>query len=195
MMNEMLRNGSGYVDMTAYNGMTHANPGEIWTQGDRDDDYWVLLAVNSHVCTGLKLTNRDCDGSIPVTCREVMFTNPAMLGYLFHNRLGCYVKTLPKKEFEAVQKAVADALGFAAVMDKDKEALCRESVKLKEYHDYLKQKLKEVNAELEAQKKVNESLNDSVAELQLEVTCCETYKSVYYELLDKLIAAKAGAAL
>jgi len=195
MMNEMLRNGSGYVDMTAYEGMTKANPGEIWTQADRDEDYWVLLAVNGNVATALKLTNREFDGSVPVVCREVMYTNPAMLGYLFHNRLGCYVKTLPKKEFEAVQKAVADALGFAASVDEDAEDLWLENAKLREDHDSMKKMLEEVTTELKAQKKVNESLNDSVAELQLEVTCCETYKAVYYELLDKLIAAKAGAAL
>jgi len=63
---------------------------------------------------------------------------------------------------------------------------------LRTENEHLKKMLEEVTTELKAQKKVNESLNDSVAELQLEVTCCETYKAVYYELLDKLIAAQVG---
>lgn len=186
MLNEMMRNGSGYPDFTAYNGMMNPKPGEIWTQGDRDDDYWVLLAVNNHVCTGLKLTNRDMDGSISVTCREVMFTNPAMMGYAFRNRLGCYVKTLPKKEFYALRKSVADVLGFTFGGNGEIDEILKDS-------EELKKQLNAAQADLRISETVRKALNESNKMLEDELYSCKPYREMYNELLDKLIAAKAGA--
>lgn len=187
MMNEMLRNGSGYVDMTAYEGMTKANPGEIWTQADREDDYWLLIAVNGKVATGLKLTNRECDGSIPVICREVMYTNPAMLGYLFFNRLGYYVKSVPKKEFETVQKAVSSALGFTFGGNGEIDEIIKDS-------EELKKQLNAAQADLRISETVRQALNESNKMLEDELDSCKPYREMYNELLDKLIA-KVGVAL
>lgn len=194
MMDEMMRNGSGYIDPTAYQGMTNVNPGEIWTQIGYEDDYWVILAVNGKIMTALKLAKRDGEGAIAVNCHEPMYTNPAMLCYIFANRLGAYVKTLPKKEFEAVQKAVADALGITGAVDKEDECLWLENDKLKEEQDILRQKLEEVNFDLKAEKMVTEALNEEADKLMAELAACKPYKDMYHELLDKLIA-KVGVAL
>jgi hypothetical protein len=196
MLNEMMRNGSGYPDFTAYNGMMNPNPGEIWTQGDMDDDYWVLLAVNNNVCTGLKLTNRDMDGSISVTCREVMYTNPAMMGYVFRNRLGCYVKTLPKKEFEDVRKAAADALGFTLLSAVPYEQGVSWEEKAAELHDTvirLQEENKCLNKTVDLATAEIREYTDTIDDQKQEIASMNIYKAMYHELLDKLIAAKAGA--
>lgn len=196
MLNEMMRNGSGYPDFTAYNGMMNPNPGEIWTQGDRDDDYWVLLAVNNNVCTGLKLTNRDMDGSISVTCREVMYTNPAMMGYVFRNRLGCYVKTLPKKEFDDVRKAAADTLGFTLLSAVPYEQGVSWEEKAAELHDTvirLQEENKCLNKTVDLATAEIREYTDTIDDQKQEIASMNIYKAMYLELLDKLIAAKAGA--
>lgn len=188
MMNEMLRNGSGYVDMTAYNGMMNAAPGEIWTQIDRDDEYYLIIAINGKVNTALKLTSRDTDGSIPVGCHGQMYTNPAMLNYIFANRLGGYVKTMPKKEFEDVRKAVADALGFTLPVDS-------EGRKTDEEQEMLKKQLEEAKVDLCIHKDTNDMLGKSISRLEMEIEACKPYREMYNVLLDKLIAAKAGAVI
>lgn len=193
MLNEMMRNGSGYPDFTAYNGMTNANPGEIWTQAGKDEELFLLIAVNGKVCTALKLTARDTDGSIPVSFRDQMYTHPGMRRFIFANQLDGYVKTISKKEFEDVRMAVADVLGFA--MPADLEDLKRQEVgELKDVCDKLKKQLEEAQIDLSAQKNNNGMLGESIARMELDLAALQPYKLMYLELLDKLIA-KVGDAL
>ena len=193
MLNEMMRNGSGYVDMTAYNGMTNANPGEIWTMLDKDDEYYLIIAISGKVCTALKLTIRECDGSVPVNCHGPMYTNPAMMCYIFTNKLGGYVKTVPKAEFKTVRMAAANVLGFA-MTDGTTEIKPNEEWVPKAECDNLKKQLEETQVDLCVQKDTNGMLSESITDMELELASCKPYKLMYLELLDKLIA-KVGAAL
>jgi hypothetical protein len=51
------------------------------------------------------------------------YTDPAMLHYLFNEKLGRFVQRLPEDEFAKVKEAVEDAMGFAGkVVDRRAEA-------------------------------------------------------------------------
>ena len=193
MLNEMMRNGSGYPDFTAYNGMTKANHGEVWTQVGKEDELFLLIAINGKVCTALKLTARESDGSIPVSCHGQMYTHPGMLRFIFANQLDGYVYTMPKKEFEDVRKAVADVLGFA-MPGNPAEIKPQEEWVPTEVQEKLEKQLEVAQIDLNVQKNNNSMLCESITQMELDLAACKPYKLMYLELLDKLIA-KVGAAL
>lgn len=109
----MSRNGSGYYDETAYKAFKDmAKSGEIWTHyaGDRERE---VLIVKNHdtVCTVLSLIaeckSKNC---MEITSRELKYTDPRMLQYVFNESLGNYVKTLPEEEFARVVEEIERAL-------------------------------------------------------------------------------------
>ncbi len=126
------RNGSGYYDETAYKAfMGMAKAGDIWTTFDGREEV-LILKNQGTLCNCLSLTDKAGDAR----CIEISrydfnvydggtaYTNPSMVKYLFHSRLGKFVQRIPDAEFERVMEAVEDALGFrkqAVAVDKRKE--------------------------------------------------------------------------
>lgn len=124
------RNGSGYYDETAYKAfMGMAKAGDIWTANNGREEV-LILKNQGTFCNCLSLTDKredkqcieinrwDCGESVAV------YTNPGMVKYLFHSRLGKFVRRIPESEFAAVMEAVEDALGFRkpeVKVDKRKE--------------------------------------------------------------------------
>lgn len=111
----MTRNASGYRDDTAYKAlMGMAKPGDVWTAKDGRQKVLILKNQGSF-CNCLRLV----DSQVHQRCIEVnsagaMYTDPAMLQYLFNEYLGTFVQRLPASEFDRVLDAVEDALTFRA---------------------------------------------------------------------------------
>lgn len=135
------RNGSGYYDETAYKAfMGMAKAGDIWSANDGREDV-LILKNQGTFCNCLTLTLKSEDKQ----CIEIKgpyphprHTNPGMVKYLFHSRLGRFIGRLPEIEFDAVREAVEDAMGFAGkVVEVDKR---------KEVHDLLDMILDKVGA-------------------------------------------------
>lgn len=120
------RNGSGYYDETAYKAfMGMAKEGDIWTTFDGREK--VLILRNQGTLSNcLSLTDKASDAR----CIEIDgagYTNPGMVKYLFHQRLGKFVRKIPDEEFAQVREAVEDALGFRKPEVKiDKRAIAHE---------------------------------------------------------------------
>ena len=141
------------------------------------------------------LAKRDGEGAITVNCHEPMYTNPAMISYIYANRLGAYVKTLPKTEFEAVQKAVADALCITGTVDKGADVdPIRDYLVPKEDCVNLKKQLEEKETELVLSESIRAALEESNKDLHVKIATYKTYVDMYHDLLDKLIT-KVGAVL
>ena len=129
------RNGSGYYDETAYKAfMGMAKAGDIWTANDGREEV-LILKNQGTLCNCLTLTDKSMDKQ----CIEIsrydfsvydggtVYTNPSMVKYLFHQRLGKFVQRIPDAEFEQVMEAVEDALGFRKPEVKvDKRAMAHE---------------------------------------------------------------------
>lgn len=109
----MNRNASGYRDDTAYKAfMGMAKPGDVWTA--KDGRQKVLIIKNQgSFCNCLRLLdNQVHQRCIEVNSAGTMYTDPAMLQYLFNEYLGTFVQRLPAAEFDRVLDAVEDALTF-----------------------------------------------------------------------------------
>lgn len=121
---ELIRNGSGYYDETAYKAfMGMAKAGDIWTANDGKERV-LILKNQGEFCNALTLLDT-CKHSqmMEITSAGTHYTDPGMVKYLFHSRLGAFVQRLPADEFKKVREAVEDALGFGKqAVDRRKEA-------------------------------------------------------------------------
>lgn len=122
---ELLRNGSGYVDPTAYKALLEVQKGE--PMENRTGELWevtnnkgyvnecIILADHGKVCTILQLIDEDNGYSdIQVNCRGIKFTDSRKLQYCFDNACTGFIRKLSEQEFEAIMKKVAASLGIKA---------------------------------------------------------------------------------
>lgn len=109
----MGKNGSGYRDETAYKAlMGMAKPGDVWSAGDGREQVLILKNQGSFVnCLTLAETKRH-ENMMEVNSAGTYYTNPAMVKYLFCEKLGTFMQRLPADEFDKVLEAVEDALRF-----------------------------------------------------------------------------------
>ena len=107
--NNLRRNGEWYNDPTPYGAFKDVREGEIYTYNNKEI---LVVRVHDGFCNVLTLVDakpsRDC---IEVKSRNIKYTNPAMLSYLFTDNNGWgFVKRLPDDEFETVLREVEAAL-------------------------------------------------------------------------------------
>lgn len=112
----MSKNGSGYRDETAYKAlMGMAKPGDVWTAGDGREQVLILKNQGSFVnCISLAERKKH-ENMMEVNSAGTHYTNPAMVKYLFCEKLGTFVQRLPADEFDRVLEAVEDALTFPRI--------------------------------------------------------------------------------
>lgn len=122
-MNELKKNGSGYVDYTAYEAIKQASrggekvhSGEIWgiTQNNGTKKYVIVLAVSDDCTTILRLTDAEWDGAYPVKCKGLMYTDVYKIGYCFYNTYDNFIRAMTEKEYADLMEKVAAALGLPA---------------------------------------------------------------------------------
>ena len=95
MSGELKRNGSGYVDPTAYIAINDApKGGEIWQLSNGAE----ILILKNHgtMSTAIKLTDRPNPGAVEVISRQIKYADMRFVQYVFNSDLGQYVKTLPE---------------------------------------------------------------------------------------------------
>ena len=118
------RNGSGYYDETAFKAfMDIAKPGDIWTT-QYGQSTVLILRNQGTFCNCLTLLNQyKHSRMMEVNGNMTYYTDPAMIHYLFNEKLGRFVQQLPEAEFAAVMEAVEGVMGFgrkAVEVDKRK---------------------------------------------------------------------------
>lgn len=119
---ELMRNGSGCLDLTAYQAITHIEggyamdrnkpeSGEIWTTAD-DKDVLVLQSFNNHSSV-LYLSEKpsEAEGTIRVIWHGVRYTSVSMISYAFNRKLVSFRRKINIAEQEAMQKAVREVFG------------------------------------------------------------------------------------
>lgn len=119
------RNGSGYYDETAYKAfMGIAKSGDIWTTYNGQSAVLILCNQGTFCNVLTLLDTHKHSRMMEINGMVTHYTDPAMVHYLFNERLGRFVQRLPEDEFAKVREAVEDAMGFggkAVEVDKRKE--------------------------------------------------------------------------
>ena len=203
-MFSMKYNASGNYDGTAYNAMMNmAKPGEIWTSNIGKE--FLILKNHGTFVSVLNLKDEQphiMDGCIEVVSRQLRWTNPAMVGYLFNTTLGEYVKTLPADEFAAIMDDVSARLGVTITVQKE-EVPAQEMEAMKARAESLYQAMEKMQVkhacELEKMDAMHKKDTDEIMALQQKVEELKArapqadpagavYKQMYHELLDRIIA-------
>ena len=198
--NDLKRNASGYYDEPCYKTVTAPpKPGEIWKHGPTGA-YMLVIASAGTVYSTLRLTDVEHEGNIKVMCKTPMYTRPIMIGYSFEDTLTEYVKAVKEEEFTAVKKAVGKALGIegngqaspiAYDLEEKVKALADENEGLKQsYKDVFDAKQKLLD-DLKSKYMAERDMNEVYANMKAELAKANVYKCMYYELIEKLISAKA----
>lgn len=117
MSGELKRNGSGYVDPTAYIAINDApKGGEIWQLSNGAE----ILILKNHgtMCTAIKLTDRPNPGAVEVISRQIKYADMRFVQYAFNSYLGQYVKTLPEPDYLAIMERFSDAMSITIKVKK-----------------------------------------------------------------------------
>lgn len=130
MGNELLRNGSGYVDFTAYSAIKNIERenermefkrGEIFEYEmlDRHEIKKALVVSadfrsnDRYISVILLIDEPKNDNCVPITTGGgIMYADCGMCSFAVNDRLGNYVRTVPSKEMEQVDEGIAKCLGI-----------------------------------------------------------------------------------
>lgn len=110
--NDMKRNGSGYIDETPVKSgvLTGPQAGEIW--GSDMGKEFLILKNHGTFCTVLHLKDARRDGmEMEIQSRCIMYTNPAMVQYMFRSNLAQFIKNVAEEQYFAIMQAVSERLG------------------------------------------------------------------------------------
>lgn len=109
----MSKNGSGYKDETAYKAlMGMAKPGDVWTAGDGREQVLILKNQGSFVNCLTLAERKKHENMLEIQSAGTFYTNPAMIKYLFCEKLGTFSQRLPADEFDKVIDAVEEVMRF-----------------------------------------------------------------------------------
>ena len=163
--NELLRNGSGYVDPTAYTALLEVQKGE--NMDKRTGEIWevqynngyvkecIVIADHGSCCTILQLRDDDDKGfcDLEVNCRGIRFADSRKPQYAFDNALVSFVRKLSDQEFDTIKNKVAASLGIKAQVVEVVKEVAAEALQLPENLELAK-----VQAQLEVYKGLYEDL-------------------------------------
>lgn len=198
------RNASGYYDETPYKAVFKgAQPGEIW-KTSLGKEYLIVAVHNSNMYTVLGLYDQYKPDSMEITSRQLMYTNPAMVQYLFGSNLSDFVKALSEEEFDKIIEAVSDALCITVKVNKvevegsmaELSALKQTVDKQKEEMQYLRAQLNQSADELTLTKHERDYFKEQTATLMAAEAANNDmggmYQKMYYEVLDRLVMMAKG---
>ena len=190
------RNASGYYDETPYKAVFRgAQPGEIW-KTSLGKEYLVIAAHNSNMYTVLCLFDQYKPDTMEVTSRQLMYTNPAMIQYLFGTNFTEFVKELSEDEFDKIVEAVSDELCITVkvnkVEDSTVERLEQTVEKQKDELQYLRAQLNQSADELTLTKSERDYFKELTAAKAANNEMAGMYQKMYYEVLDRLVMMAKG---
>lgn len=176
------KNSEGYSDPTASiaisratrkeNKMDTARPGEIWiVQSAQGESPALILADNGRIATYIKLRKgwlrEGCmdDADVRIVYQGKMYASPAMIQYTMSENCVGYEKTITDAEYDAVRKAIADALGIVLADETDLPVA----------------ELVEIDTS-EIDTSESWKLRDKIHSLEISLARCEGERDVYKEL-------------
>lgn len=112
---ELMTNGSGYADPTAYKATVDApKSGEIWTYSGRAQRILVLKNCG-WFCTALALVDTQYADCVNVTALPTpLYTNPAMVQWCKTVEFGQCIGKIDKDKLREIFTLTGEALGFRA---------------------------------------------------------------------------------
>lgn len=126
---EILRNGSGYVDWTAYQALKKYQKGEEDMNFKRGEIYEyemqngiiknaLIISANFRQNNGYQnvivLTDDEKDEaySVPIVCGRMMYADCGMVSFALKNRIGNYIRTATDDEMKLIDEGIAKCLGI-----------------------------------------------------------------------------------
>lgn len=211
--NDILKNGSGYTDYTAFKAIMNTEggsrmdiqAGEIYEAKRTDGRFMevVIVAVHEDTCCVLQLSDKATGNYTRVICQGEKYTDTNRINYVFNKNLRRFLRTLTEEEFAEIIEKVEESLGFEKI--KESLGMCEE--KAVDAEEWLAQKIKteeyektifDLTTEKESLLKENTGLknalkfevgkaskNEESQKLEIER---DFYKEMYEKLLEKVIA-------
>lgn len=129
MYNELFRNGSGYVDITAYkaiNNIERSNSGMKYQRGEifeyeMRDRYETkkALVVSANFRAGgryisiIVMTDEPKgEVSVPIVCQGMMYADCGMVSFATDDRFGNYIRSASAEEMAQIDEGIARCLGI-----------------------------------------------------------------------------------
>lgn len=183
MDNELLRNGSGYVDYTAYKAMTNLQKGENDMEFKRGEIFEYEQVGRGEIRKALIvsadfrskdrylnaiLLTEEPKGNInvPIVCEGMMYADCGMVSFVSNDRLENFIRRATDTEMQEVEKGIAKCLGIELKMHSEQ---FKENTELTLY----------VPRESKAEA-FSEELTEAKAEAKI-------YKNLYEKLLAKVM--------
>ena len=135
-MNDLMVNGSGIKDPTAYKAiknfegggktMNQITPGSIWSSNDKE---YLIIAFNEifNYATVLRLMQGEFGSALKIRSRDIRYADPMRLQYVFEENLQDFIRQLSDEEFEQTKMAIADALGLNIAYGQQDETCTKDS--------------------------------------------------------------------
>jgi len=127
---EMMTNGSGYYDFTAYLAIKDIQEGVIMgVRGDYADgdivtveknngytEEMLLLKCHDGYASATILREKEpYENAVPVISRQKMYADAGRLCYVFYDMITGYIKSVPDDELENVRQRIGKALGIGTL--------------------------------------------------------------------------------
>ena len=192
MNNDVLRNGSGINDYTAYKAIMNTEKGankmeiqkgEIYEAKRTDGKFMnvIVLAVHSDVCNVLALTDEMHEGSMKVICQGEKYTSAHRIQYVFNSQLRRFIRKLKDDEFAEIMDKVAESLGIESEITENKQEVeC-----YKTENEKLKEEIYDLECKLEDAREYQTQREE---ENEKKALYADFYKEMYEKLLEKVIA-------
>ena len=194
--NDIRRNGSGYIDQTAYKAILNAEKGEKKMEYQRGEIYEakkndgtfmevVILAVHEETCTILQLSDNVLEGSFKVIAKGEKYTSAYRIGYVFKDKIRTFIRRLKDEEFSEVMEHVRDSLSIPKIVAVPAPEGTEKDVEFYETKiDELQDTCVDLTLELDSARRDLSLFRDSKKETEVERNL---YKSLYENLLELLV--------
>lgn len=183
---ELFRNGSGYVDYTAYKAITNIernkkmefNRGEIFeieTNGSENRKALILSAnfrKNNRFQSIIVLTDEPkTEDAVPIVCEGMMYADCDKVSFTTENRIINYIRTAWEDEMAKIDEGIAKYLGIE-----------QEKIVVEKRSEPVEQQEWVIPHE--------QMVKITVEEFVKAQTEAETYKDLYNQLLSKVLSGQ-----
>lgn len=128
MDKELLYNGSGVKDITAYKAILQSggagnmnnyeiNKGEIWEVDNNGSVRLVVVLACFERYAATVMLQEQLPGSnaVEVRARDIMYADAGRLGYMFYDKMVDFVRTLSDTEYQELRQGIVTALGLQGI--------------------------------------------------------------------------------
>lgn len=206
MNKDVLRNGSGINDYTAYKAIMNTEKGankmeiekgEIYEVKRNDGKFMhvVILAVHEQVSSILPLTDEIFENSVKVVCQGEKYTDVHRIQYVFNSNIRRFIRKLTDEEFTGIMDKVAEGLGVSRYvaapvsdgMEKDVEFYEDKIKALEEEKNCLEDKVNSVQLDLKTIESERDSVIFDLARMKTAEKERNMYKEMYENVMELLV--------